>query len=190
MKEVELSLTNKCQWHCDYCVADIHNQPLRPYEDVLGEAKEISPCTEVTFSGGEPGLLKKEQIMELIGILKSKGCPIDLLTNGLFIKRFPDLLKHFGKVHYHCIEYIGDDIEFPDRDDVIYCVVVEDKNLLDGSLIKMINRYHHIKFLTLFDVRNQHKINLNNMTKFVNEYKDKIHPTALDEFITVVSRWH
>lgn len=190
MMEVELSLTNKCQWHCTYCVADIHNQPVRPFKEVLEDANRIMPLTEVTFSGGEPGLLRRDQLEKLIDILSSKQCPIDLLTNGLFIKRFPDLLKYFGKIHYHCVEYIGDDIEFPDRDDVIYCVVVEDKNLEDGSLAMMIKKYPHIKFLTLFDVRNQQKINLNIMKKFVDEYQDRIHPEALDEFVTVVSRWH
>jgi hypothetical protein len=88
------------------------------------------------------------------------------------------------------VEYLPGEIEFPDRDDVIYCLVVTDTNLKDGSLVEMIEKYPHIRFLTLFDVRSQHKINLSMMKSFVDEYKDRIHSTALEEFITVVSRWH
>jgi len=193
MKDVELSLTNKCNWHCNYCVAEIHSQPERPYEDVLRDAHNIEAGSEVTFSGGEPGLLKREQLEELIDVLKSKDCVIDLLTNGVFIKRYPDLLKEFGKVHYHCVEYLcRDAIEFPnlEHDNVVYCLVVTDDNFQNGSILEMINDYPHIKFLLLPDVRSQRKINLNLMKSWLDEHGSKIHEGSLDEFITVVSRWH
>ena len=192
MKDVELSLTNKCNWHCDYCVADIHNQPERPYEDVLRDAHAVEAGSEVTFSGGEPGLLKREQLEELIDVLKSKGCVIDLLTNGVFIKRYPDLLKEFGKVHYHCMEYLTDTIEFPtlDYDNVVHCLVVTDDEFRNGSILRVINEYPHIKFLLLPDVRSGNKINLNLMKSWLDEHGDKIHEGSLDEFITVVARWH
>ena len=53
----------------------------------------------------------------------------------------------------------------------------------------MINKYPHIKFLLLPDVRSQKKINLNLMMDFFNDHGDKVHPHSLNEFITVVSRW-
>jgi organic radical activating enzyme len=192
IKEIELALTNKCNWHCDYCVADIHNQPELPYEEVLRTVQAIEPGTEVTFGGGEPGLLKREQLVELITILKAKGCVIDLLTNGMFFKRHMELVHEFGKIHYHCVEYLPDEIEFPDLklDHVFYGLVVTNTNFLDGSIHEMLNRYKHIKFLLLPDVRSQKKINLNLMMSFFNEHGDKVHPYSLNEFITVVSRWH
>jgi organic radical activating enzyme len=192
IKEIELALTNKCNWHCDYCVADIHNQPELPYEEVLRTVQAIEPGTEVTFGGGEPGLLKREQLVELITILKDKGCVIDLLTNGMFFKRHMELVHEFGKIHYHCVEYLPDEIEFPDLklDHVFYGLVVTNTNFLDGSIHEMLNRYKHIKFLLLPDVRSQKKINLNLMMSFLNEHGDKVHPYSLNEFITVVSRWH
>lgn len=191
-KEIELALTNKCNWHCDYCVAEIHSQPELPYEEVLRRVQAIEPNTEITFGGGEPGLLKREQLEELISILKNKGCVIDLLTNGLFFRRHMPLVNEFGKIHYHCVEYLPDEIEFPHLDlpHVFYGLVVTNTNFLDGSIHAMINRYPHIKFLLLPDVRSQKKINLNLMMDFFKQYGDRVHSGSLQEFITVVSRWH
>jgi organic radical activating enzyme len=191
IKDIELPLTNKCNWHCNYCVVDIHNRPELPFEEVLSKVKDIEPGSEVTFSGGEPGILKREELELLIKILKDKNCVIDLLTNGLFFKRHMPLVHEFGKIHYHCVEYLPDDIEFPNLefDHVFYGLVVTNTNFLDGSIHTMINKYPHIKFLLLPDVRSQKKINLNLMMDFFNEHGDKVHPYSLNEFITVVSRW-
>jgi organic radical activating enzyme len=191
-KEIELPLTNKCNWHCDYCVADIHNQPELPFDEVLRRVNAIEPGTEVTFGGGEPGLLKREQLELLIKILKEKDCVIDLLTNGLFFRRHMPLAHVFGKIHYHCVEYLPDEIEFPnlEMDHVFYALVVTNTNFLDGSIHTMINNYPHIKFLLLPDVRSQKKIDLNLMMNFMKTHGDKIHPGSLQEFVTVVARWH
>lgn len=192
MKEIELPLTNKCNWFCDYCVADIHNQPELPFEEVLKRVNAIEPGTEVTFGGGEPGLLKREELELIIKILKDKGCVIDLLTNGTFFRRHEPLVHEFGKIHYHCVEYLPGDIEFPNLpyDHVFYGLVVRNGDFISGNIHIMINKYPHIKFLLLPDVRSQKKINLNLMMKFFNEHGDKVHPFSLDEFITVVARWH
>jgi organic radical activating enzyme len=191
-KEVELALTYKCNWHCDYCISYTHSQPFLPFEEVLKRTKKIEPGTEVTFGGGEPGLLKRTQLEELIKILKEKNCPIDLLTNGLFFKRHMPLVHEFGKIHYHCVEYLPGEIEFPDLNlkDVHYSLVVVDENFINGSIHNMIERYPHIKFLLLPDVRPQHKINLNLMMDFFGEHGHKVHPDSLKEFVTVISRYH
>jgi organic radical activating enzyme len=190
--EVELALTNKCNWNCDYCVVDIHNQPELPFADVLATVNKIAPNTEVTFSGGEPGLLKRDQLELIIKLLKDKGCVIDLLTNGLFFRRHEPLINEFGKVHYHCVEQVPGEIEFPNLpySHVFYGLVVTNTNFLDGSIHEMITRYPHIKFLLLPDVRSQKKINLNLMMDFFNKHGDKVHENSLQEFVTVVSRWH
>lgn len=192
IKEVELPLTFKCNWRCEYCVAYTHEQPDRPFEEVLQQVKDMDPFTEVTFSGGEPGLLKREQLELLISILQEKQCPLDLLTNGLFFKRHEPLVRHFGKIHYHCVEYLPGEIEFPNLpyDNVTYGLVVTDDNFTDGSINYMIDKYPHIKFLLLPDVRQRHKVNLNLLMKFINEHGSLLHPNSLSEFITVVSRWH
>ena len=90
------------------------------------------------------------------------------------------------------MEYLPDEIEFPnlELDHVFYGLVVTNTNFLDGSIHEMLNRYKHIKFLLLPDVRSQKKINLNLMMAFFNEHGDKVHPYSLNEFITVIARWH
>ena len=192
MKQLELALTFRCNWFCDYCVADTHNQPERTFDQVLEIVNSVEPGTEVTLSGGEPGLLKRQQLEQVITLLKDKGCPIDLLTNGLFFKRHAPLIKEFGKIHYHCVEYLPGDIEFPNisHDNVIYGLVVTTSNFIDGSIHIMINKYPHIKFLLLPDVRSQKKVNLNIMMKFFEQHGGKVHPGSLQEFLTVISRWH
>ena len=66
---------------------------------MLHRVEAIEPNSEVTFSGGEPGILNRKQLELLIKILKDKNCVIDLLTNGLFFKRHMPLVHEFGKIH-------------------------------------------------------------------------------------------
>lgn len=186
----ELLLTYKCNWFCDYCLIDTHNQPRLPFEKVLKEAHRIPPNSEVTLTGGEPGLLSKSKLRQVIDILKAKDCDIDILTNGVLFKKHWDLVYEFGEVIYHCVEYLGEDIEYPDLDQsvVTYILVIGDENLRDGSIINMIEKYPHIKFLLLPDVRPQRKINLNLFMNFMKEHKDKVHPRTMEDFVVDISR--
>lgn len=190
MNDVELVLTFKCDWDCDYCLVDTHAQPDMEYEEVLHRANAIEPNSEVTFSGGEPGLLPKRRLLQLIKILKDKGCVLDILTNGLFIKKHIDLIDNFEEVLYHCVEYLGNDIQFPnlDQDKVTYILVVTDENFIDGSILNMISRYPHIKFLLLPDVRKCNKVNLNAFMKFMELHSGKIHPRTMEDFIVDIGR--
>ena len=187
---VELIVTYKCDWDCDYCLIDTHNQPERKYKNVLAEAKDIAPGTEVTFSGGETGLMPRRQLVELINLLEAKNCPLDLLTNGLFIRKHAELLPHFQEVFYHCVEYIGQDIEFPnlDQDKFLYILVVIDRDFVDDRIMDMVRKYPHIKFLVLPDIRRSHKINLNTFMKFLNAHEQHLHPRTRSEFVSDLSR--
>jgi len=184
MPSVELILTFKCDWHCDYCLVDTHNQPLKTFDEVVAEAESYEPYTEVTLSGGETGLMSKAKLTKIIDILKAKHCPIDLLTNGLFIKKHPELLHHFEEVLYHCVEYLGDDIQFPnlDQSKFLYILVVTNDNLKDDSILRMIDKYPHIKFVILPDTRSQRRIDFNLMNNFIKQHKDKIHERTMHEW--------
>jgi len=189
---VELVITYKCDWDCSYCLIDTHNQPNRPYKEVKEDAIKIPSNTEVTLSGGETGLMPRRQLVELIDILKSKNCDLDLLTNGLFIKKHLDLLSNFKEVFYHCVEYLTDEhsIKYPDLDQnkFVYILVVIDEDLESGSLIRMMDRYPHIKFLVLPDTRRSHKISLIKFRKFITQYKDRVHERTLSEFLIDLAR--
>ena len=191
-KSVEITTTFKCNWTCDYCLVDTHNQPDHPFEKVLEEVNAIEPGTEVTFSGGEPGLLKREQLEQIIKILKDKDCPLDLLTNGLFIRRHEPLLKEFGIVMYHCIQDMNKDIEieFPDLDQnhIRYTVIAESHNLTDGSLLRVMDKYPHIRFQVFPETRYKRKSNLALFSKFLREHADRLFPNNLYEVSCKITR--
>jgi organic radical activating enzyme len=189
---LELIITFKCDWNCSYCLVDTHNQIDRSFKEVLEDAINIAPNTEVTFAGGETGMLPRRQLVELIDILKQKGCELDLLTNGLFIKKHEPLLAHFNEVWYHCVEYLTDNnhIVYPDLDQTkfIYILVAIDDDIESGALERMINRYPHIKFLVLPDNRRSHRITLTLFRQFIDKYKDRIHDRTLSEWLIDLGR--
>lgn len=189
---VELAVTYKCNWHCEYCLVDTHNQPDRHFSQVLCDIVKLDDGTEVTLSGGEVGLLSRRALNAIVVALKGKSCPIDLLTNGLMFKKHRGLLRCFEEIWYHCVEHLADDaeIEYPheDQSKVLYIVVATDKELESGSLLKFINKYPHIKFLVLPDNRGQHRVNLNLFMAFFKEHKDKLHERTLPEFIVDLGR--
>lgn len=190
MDDIELVLTYKCNWNCDYCLVDTHNQPDLTFKKVLQDAEEIKANSEVTFSGGEPGLLTKRNLTQLIDILKTKGCVIDILTNGMFIKKHIELIDEFEEVLYHCVEYLGDEIKYPNlnQDKVTYILVVTDRDLSNSSILDMIDNYPHIKFLILPDIRNCRKVNLNMFMNFMKKYADRVHPRTMDDFVVSMGR--
>jgi organic radical activating enzyme len=190
MIEVELPLTYKCNWTCDYCLVDTHNQPDIEFTDLLQTVEDIEPFSEVTFSGGEPGLLPRAKLEMLISILKEKQCVIDLVTNGLFIKKHNELLSEFGEIIYHCVEKLTDDIAFPDldQDKIIYAIVALNDDFADGSVVALMNRYPHIRFLLTPELRKGMKSDIAQFQKFVNDHKDRLHPRTMSEFIRNISK--
>lgn len=189
---IELVITYKCNWFCDYCLNDTHHQPERSFQEVLEDANNIPPNTEVTISGGETGLMSRKRLQEIIDVLEAKNCQLDLLTNGLFIKKHEPLLKHFTEVWYHCLEYLNDDkeIEYPDLDQnkFVYIIVATESDLDSNTLVNTIERYPHIKFLVLPENRSGRRINFNKFKKFVDQYRDRIHPRTYEEWINDLLR--
>jgi len=190
MTEVELPLTYKCNWRCDYCLVDTHNQPPVDFDLLLERVKGFAPNTEVTFSGGEPGLLPRAKLELIISILKEKNCTIDLVTNGLFMKKHPELLPEIGEVLYHCVENLTDDIEFPDldQDRFIYVAIAFDDDFLNGTLVDLMDRYPHIRFLVSPELRPGMKSDMVLFRNFVKEHKDRLHPRTMSEYIRNISK--
>jgi organic radical activating enzyme len=189
---VELAVTFKCNWDCTYCLVDTHNQPTKPFSVVKAEAHAIPPYAEVTLSGGEPGLLPRAQLLEIISILRSKSCSVDLLTNGLFFNKHIDLIESFDKITYHCIESFECNtvIEYPAMDQrrVTYALVVVDEDLQSGNLLQMLNKHPDIQFLILPDIRRMQKINLVSFMKFLKEHEKRLHRDTRSEFLGNLSR--
>ena len=122
--DIELVITWICNWDCEYCAVDTHNQKKFNLQDKLDKVPDNS---NVTLSGGEPGALPRAEIIEIIKFLKDRGCTLSLNTNGTFIRKYPMLLNEFNKILYHCTEDL-------DADDIIlkgsyeYFIVVTDNN--------------------------------------------------------------
>jgi organic radical activating enzyme len=114
-------------------------------DDVRLKLKQLPyPNYTVTLSGGEVGTMKRQDIEEIINTIKDLGNTLTLNTNGLFIKRYPDLLGHFGTVLYHCSENLDltDELILDSRVD--YMLVVTDNNY--HKLGEFLNKYSDIKF--------------------------------------------
>ena len=185
----EIQLTNKCNWNCDYCLVDVHNMKDIPFSTVINYVKSLPDNAEVTLSGGEPGTLHEDEIKELFEVLQSKNCSIDLLTNGLFLKKYPEYFEKVDYTLYHCVEYLTDDIQFPnlDQSKVAYVLVIKNDDW--DNLSKFMDKYKHIKFmLSPNKLLSSNNMIFNNFIEFYTNNKDKLHPRTFREFIKNISR--
>lgn len=143
-KEIELIVTWTCQWHCEYCCVDTHNRPKLSFDEVKEKLKKVTPGYNVTLSGGEVGTMKRAEIEYILDELEQKGCEPSINTNGLFIKRYPDLLDRFATILYHCSENIDLDDEIIIDGRLQYLLIVTDNNF--ERLGAFLNKYPDIQF--------------------------------------------
>jgi organic radical activating enzyme len=136
-----LRVTNKCNWKCDYCISDTHNDS-REYETAIELIQTIPENSDVALSGGEPGLLSTDQLLKIINLLKIKNCKISIKSNGQIFKH-PDVLDRIDFVTYHCSENLDlDDYIFKLYRNTEYLVVVTDDNI--HKLQNFLNKHNDI----------------------------------------------
>lgn len=145
--EYELIITYKCNWNCEYCCVDTHNkkEPINIFKKICS----IPDGAQVTLSGGEPGTLTKNKLYKILSKLEEKKCDVGVNTNGLFIKKYPDLIAKFiTNINYHVTENldISDEIIFIDNRNIKidYLIIVHDKNI--NKLKIFLDKYPEIKF--------------------------------------------
>lgn len=145
-KEIELVVTWVCNWHCNYCCVDTHNRPTLSMEEVKSKLDKVLPGYNVTLSGGEVGSMKRADIEFILNELEKKQCRPSINTNGLFIKRYRDLLPRFDTILYHCSENldIEDDIIIDPELNLQYLLIVTDLNF--DKLEPFLNKYPDIQF--------------------------------------------
>ena len=145
-KEIELVVTWVCNWFCDYCCVDTHNRPKLTMEEVKAKLDKVIPGYNVTLSGGEVGTMKRDDIEFILSELESKGCPVSINTNGLFIKRYRDLLPRFDTILYHCSEDldINDEIIIDPKLNLQYLLIVTNNNF--SKLDAFLDKYPNIEF--------------------------------------------
>lgn len=145
--EYAVTVTYKCNWSCEYCaIRNKHDyKPNLTHEDVLEKLKLIPENSNVTIFGGEPGLVEREKMEIYIQFLNSGNRQLFLETNGTFIERYPDLIKNFKEVLYHCSQDLDDEIiDCSKFNNIRYLIIVHDKNI--HRLDNYLNRYQKIKF--------------------------------------------
>ena len=145
-REIELVVTWVCNWHCDYCCVDTHNRPKLTMDEVKAKLDKVIPGYNVTLSGGEVGSMKRSDIEYILDELEKKGCRPSINTNGLFIKRYRDLLPRFDTILYHCSENLDleEEIIIDPELNLQYLLIVTDTNF--DKLEAFINRYPDIEF--------------------------------------------
>jgi organic radical activating enzyme len=145
-REIEIVVTWVCNWHCDYCCVDTHNRPKLTMDDVKKKLDKIIPGYNVTLSGGEVGSMKRADIEFILSEIEKKGCRPSINTNGLFIKRYRDLLPRFDTVLYHCSEdmNLDDEVIIDPELNLEYLLIVTDKNF--DNLGAFLDKYENIQF--------------------------------------------
>ncbi len=144
--EYVIPLTFKCNWNCSYCA--INN--TYDYKDtvtdkeILQKIKSIPEQSLVTLTGGEPGLIKKDNLYYYITLLQHKKCELYLETNGLFIKKYPELCKYFYEILYHCSIDMENTNIITNLTNVRYVLIITDENI--KNLDTFIHKYNNIKF--------------------------------------------
>jgi len=179
-----LNITYQCNWTCTYCIIETHEQPERTIVDVLKHLPSIPRGSGVSLSGGEPGLVSEADIRLILWQLAGKECPVDLLTNGLFLKRYGHIkaiMDKIGTVHYHCVENLLDDIEFPDLDQakVDYQIIVNDYNY--ENLSEFLDRYPSITF-SIVPSKNIEVLNKKKAFNIIKNLRHRMTDRSISEF--------
>lgn len=104
MNEYGISITFKCNWHCDYCIINTHAQPEVEFSKLKEKIESIEPCSKVSVTGGEPGLASKEVVEYVINELFKKNCIIEINTNGEFLRKYYYLNDKIDHYFYHISE--------------------------------------------------------------------------------------
>lgn len=104
LHSVHLSLSSQCNLHCKYCYAaqrvesKFPRLSLEEYKQVIDDLCNISSNITFTITGGEPLLNPLWQ--PIAQHIKTKGCTLLLLSNGLLIndKNIDFIKRHFDLV--------------------------------------------------------------------------------------------
>ena len=97
----EINITYKCNLKCPYCSMKQRLNENISEQEVLSLLENVESGSEVTLSGGEPGLCERKFIFKIFRILLEKNTKIKVNTNGLFIKKYRHLLKFVDTVNFH-----------------------------------------------------------------------------------------
>ena len=105
-KNLYLTITSSCNWDCKWCIAETNlsasSGKKRKYNSNLmikasNTLERIPPdkYNSVTLTGGEPGLVPKDLLINLLRKGYFNGLTIDINTNGTIFKWFNDCVDTY-----------------------------------------------------------------------------------------------
>lgn len=186
MENYCLTVTYDCNWSCKYCISETHLNK-KTMKEVKKDIANIPNGSYVTISGGEPGTLQINQLINIIDALQQKDCLIACNTNGLLLKKYPQLYKHFNRISYHVSENLENDfIRYSDiQDKIEYLLVVTDDNM--HRLNKYLDDNKDLLFIVIgASPTSKNFFSRINGLKIWSEFKDRIHPHSRDRLILSV----
>lgn len=145
-KVIEFSVTDYCDWNCEYCSFPLLTEKRKVSNKILTEKwlfdiiNNILFDSEILIQGGEIGTLELDDIYLLEEILKLLNRKVIIDTNGLFIvKNYHKILKKYiDKIYLHVTDngkntHIDKIKEKNDLDDIIiiYGIVGEPDFIID-----------------------------------------------------------
>lgn len=93
MKRVYLEITNACNLNCSFCTnkKGTNFMSLDDIDNYLNQIKEFGNYIYLHVLG-EP--LLHPSFNEILKLLDDKGFKLQLVTNGILLNKYPDLLTH------------------------------------------------------------------------------------------------
>jgi len=183
LDEIELRITYKCNWNCDYCAVDTHNKHRVSQSYIYQCIDDMNSNSIVTISGGEPGLCTRKYIKTIIDMLLSKDCIIKLNTNGLFLEKFPDLLCHFDEIFYHCSSDLQPiPVKRYNHKNIHYLLIITDNNIHRLKEYVSINNF---KFLI---VASSNPGDINKEIPVLNKHNKKLLIKKYNKNMTTLSK--
>jgi molybdenum cofactor biosynthesis enzyme MoaA len=112
VSEMEVSITQRCNYNCMYCFTTADAAPLTDsftldeFDDLVGQALDCG-FNSFAFTGGEPMVHKN--FREMIQAVYSRGMTVsEIMTNGsLITDEFIDWLKNMYYLPRFCISFDG-----------------------------------------------------------------------------------
>lgn len=156
-----LFLTEKCNLQCDYC--DIP-QIKKPKSCTIEDLEKYLPIFNndnkfLDILGGEVGVLPDDVLEYLFKNIKK---PLQISTNGLFLKNKYEKFKHLLGEHWFYYHVAEEPFEFEplQYDNVKYTFVVHDNNIEAlNEIYKKYNETEELDFRPCFGkFKNQSKI--------------------------------
>jgi len=176
INEYCITITYKCNWFCDFCIIDTHNQKEIEFDRIKKLLKCIKPNSNVSITGGEPGLADKKIVEYVIKELEKLKSKININTNGLFLHKYKEYLKKIDSIYYHCSENLNNYVNPVIDDnvkDIEYMIVVSDNNIHNLDNFLDINSDKLIRVTGADNILNKVVLSKKNILKTYNIIKSK-----------------